>query len=201
MKTEEVSGRGNAIVEPGRLWSAAEVAVRSSPAPASPGVYGWYFDQLPGNFDAAGCVEWEGKWLLYVGIAPAKPPSNGRPASRMTLRSRLRTHARRNADASTLRMTLGCLLADRLGIALLRSESGRFRFSADDEAILTQWMAEHASVVWLVHPEPWLVEDNLIATLDLPLNLKGNRTHPFWATLAAVRAAARAAGREPMVRV
>lgn len=49
--------------------------------------------------------------LLYVGISPKAPPSNGGAPSRSTLRKRLQTHYRGNAEGSTLRKTLGCLLA------------------------------------------------------------------------------------------
>ena len=44
--------------------------------------------------------------------------------SRQTLRSRLRDHVAGNAFSSTLRLTLGCLLADRLGITLQQVGGG-----------------------------------------------------------------------------
>ncbi len=53
-------------------------------------------------------------------------------------------------------------------------------------------MAEHARVCWLTDPTPWAVEDTLIARLDLPLNLRGNETHPFHTALSAARARMRA---------
>jgi len=54
-------------------------------------------------------------------------------------------------------------------------------------------MAEHARVCWLTDATPWVVEDDLIAGLDLPLNLRGNEQHPFYDTLSAARASARRA--------
>jgi hypothetical protein len=36
-------------------------------------------------------------------------------------------------------------------------------------------------------PEPWLLEDELIAKLSLPLNLHGNARHPFHPVLSAMR--------------
>ncbi|MFL5931628.1 MAG: GIY-YIG nuclease family protein [Gaiellaceae bacterium] len=54
----------------------------------------------------------------------------------------------------------------------------------------------NALVAWSPTPKPWLLEDELIGALDLPLNLSGNSGHPFWPTLTAVRAAAKASARE-----
>lgn len=72
------------LVLPERLWAAQEIRENPSPLPASPGVYGWWFeeplgDQLPADR------------LLYVGIAPRR--MSGR-ASRQNLRSRVRYHYR-----------------------------------------------------------------------------------------------------------
>jgi hypothetical protein len=51
-------------------------------------------------------------------------------------------------------------------------------------------MAQNALVSWLVCPEPWLLEEELIDTLDLPLNLQGNKHNKFHADLAKFRAEA-----------
>jgi hypothetical protein len=69
------------------------------------------------------------KMLLYLGISPKAPPMNCRPPSRQNLRTRLQYHMRGNAMGPTLRLTLGCLLADELGLQLRRVGSGnRFTF-------------------------------------------------------------------------
>jgi len=87
-----------------------------------------------------------------------------------------------------LRKTLGCLLADELGIQLRRVGSGsRMTFGAGEQA-LSAWMAENAFVSWLVRECPWELEDELIAGLDLPLNLMGNSANPFHRVLSQVRA-------------
>jgi len=41
-------------------------------------------------------------------------------------------------------------------------------------------MGEHARVSWVPHAQPWLLEEELIAALDLPLNLQGNSHNPFY---------------------
>jgi hypothetical protein len=63
-------------------------------------------------------------------------------------------------------------------------------FTNPGEQRLDAWMANHARVVWVATERPWVLEQELIATLSLPLNLAGNRRHPFSATLSALRSRA-----------
>jgi hypothetical protein len=58
------------------------------------------------------------------------------------------------------------------------------------ESRLSEWMAENALVSWLVDPEPWLLEEQFIADLDVPLNLEGNSHNPFHPVLTSKRAQA-----------
>lgn len=183
------------FARPKRLWSRAEVLQRPCPVPARPGVYGWYFKPLPYPIDTSRCVTHGELALLYVGIAPKAPPGNGRTASRQTLRSRIRYHYRGNAAGSTLRLTLGCLLAERLGIQLRRVGSGSRLTFADGEQRLSAWMADNAFVTWVETDSPWLAEGQLIALLGTPLNLDQNRQHPFHEQLARLRAQARSLAR------
>lgn len=169
---------------------------KPSPAPAAPGIYAWYFDELPaGDIDTRGCHHHAGLPLLYTGISPKRPPASGAPASRQNLRKRVRYHYRGNAYGSTLRLTLGCLLAEQLGIELRRVSGTRLTFG-DGEAVVSDWMAEHAFVCWLPTPTPWEIESQLIGELDLPLNLDQNRGNAFHPRLTARRAAHRARARE-----
>lgn len=170
------------LLKPAKLWSAAEVLVPHGPVPAAPGVYGWHFNKSPDPQLPEDC-------LLYVGIAPRRMPT--RP-SKQNLRTRVRYHFRGNAEGSTLRLTLGCLL----GIELRRVGSGkRLTFGRAGERELSDWMAEHARVCWLLHPEPWIAETALISSLDLPLNLDQNRNHTFHPYLSGLRATAKAGAR------
>lgn len=141
------------------LRSRAEVLRRPSPVPSEPGVYAWYFRRVPTQIDATGCHSLGGMTLLYGGISPKEPPATGRPASRSTLRKRLRTHFRGNADGSTLRKTLGCLLAKEAGFPLRRVGSGsRQTFTNPGEQALDACMAENAFVLWHVCHQPWSLE-------------------------------------------
>ncbi|PRC60088.1 hypothetical protein C6A85_20115, partial [Mycobacterium sp. ITM-2017-0098] len=54
-------------------------------------------------------------------------------------------------------------------------------------AVLTQWMAENATVSWVLHPEPWFLETKLINALDLPLNFQDNERNAFAPELKKLR--------------
>lgn len=70
------------LLQPDRLYTADETAVRDG-APLQTGVYAWYFDAIPAGVDASQCHRHAGWTLLYCGISPKKPPTNGRPPSRL----------------------------------------------------------------------------------------------------------------------
>lgn len=159
--------------------------------PRAAGIYAWYFDAPPPLVPIAGCVQRGPFTLLYVGIAPKQPSASG-AVSRATLRSRLRQHCAGTAEGSTLRLTLGCLLADTLGLRLAAvGRSGRLTFGADGEARLSAWMAAHARVSLVIMSEPWEIERQLLSSTSLPLNLRDNEHHPFHATLIELRSIAR----------
>jgi hypothetical protein len=124
--------------------------------------------------------------ITAAGISP-EPPKNGRGPSKETLQSRIRTHYTGDAEGSTLRGTLGCVLEEHLGIELRRYGSGNRLHFGEGERDLSRWMDENAFVSWLPIPQPWLLEEHLLATLDLPLNLAKNQRHPFYRALKAIR--------------
>ena len=86
-----------------------------------------------------------------------------------------------------MRKTLGCLLADELGIRLRRVGSGNRMTFIEGEQALSAWMAENAYVSWIVRDRPWELEDELITALDLPLNLQGNPHNRFHCVLTGDR--------------
>ncbi len=178
------------LTGPSRLWSRTEVLTRPSPVPAEPGIYAWYFRELPGCVDATGCVRNGDSTLLYIGISPAAPPKKGKPPSRQTLRSRIQRHFTGDASRSTLRFTLGCLLAPYLGIELRVGCGGRMNFLAGEQAI-SEWMDRNASVCWAQHAEPWKIEEATIRLTSPPLNIRHNTHHPFCAKLERIRSDAR----------
>ena len=183
------------LLSPQKLWSREDVLRSPSVVPAAPGVYAWYFKRAPANVPTEGCLTIDGKVLLYVGISPKAPPTNGRPPSRQNLRTRLRYHMCGNAEGSTLRLTLGCLLSEELGLQLRRVGSGKRLTFCDGEKRLSEWLADNAFVAWEVTPEPWLLEEALIGAVPLPLNLDQNASHAFCSTLVRIRRAAREGAR------
>lgn len=128
-----------------RPYSRDEVLTRPSPVPNVGGVYGWWFKSLPASIETTGCAKKDRLTLLYTGISPSRPPTNGKSASRQNIRKRIRTHYAGNAAGSTLRRTLGCLLSEQLGIELRRYGSGqRYHFGLG-EKVLSAWMARQRS--------------------------------------------------------
>jgi hypothetical protein len=177
------------FLNPARVFSRDEVLSRPSPVPAASGVYGWWFRDLPAPIDTSGCRKRDSLALLYVGISPRRPPAAGQAHPRQqNMRTRLWTHYAGNAEGSTLRKTLGCLLAGQLGIQLRRVGSGRRKTFADGEQLLSAWMSQNAFVSWLIRERPWDLERDLITTVDLPLNLEGNTGHRFHPELTQVLA-------------
>lgn len=179
------------LIAPHHLLSREQIFSQPSPVPKAPGVYAWYFREIPLLTPIAGCVEPSGHTLLYVGISPSAPPSNGKPPSRQSLWHRIRYHYRGNAEGSTLRLTLGCLLTDQLGIELRRVGSGKRMTFGPGEAKLSEWMAENARVAFCFCERPWELEAELISSVCLPLNLDQNRNHAFHSTLTSLRRAAK----------
>src|SRR5688500_546218 len=130
----------NDILQPEQLWTREQVLQRPSPVPALPGLYGWYFKDLPSEeLPVDHCAAHKGLVLLYAGIGPRATPQGGTP-SRQTLRSRIHTHYRGNASSSTLRRSLGCLL----GLRLRETGPSRRWTFADDEQRLNDWMHQNA---------------------------------------------------------
>lgn len=173
-----------------RRYTREEIFADPCPVPERPGVHGWWFRAIPGGVDVSGCEQRDGLTLLYVGVSPTRPPVSGKPPISQDLRKRILYHfGAGNADAegSTLRKTLGVLLADELGLQLRRVGSGKRRTFARGEAELNRWMAENVVVSWVARQEPWFLEEKLVAALDVPFNIQGNETNTFYPELKRLR--------------
>ena len=176
------------IIAPSALHSRLAVLSTPSLPPSVPGVYAWFFKDLPGSVPVDGCITKDSLTLLYIGISPDKI---GKPNSRQNLRRRITTHFQGNAEGSTLRRSLGVLLAGESGYPLRRVGSGkRMTLTHSGEQWLDDWMTENAFVCWLEHQAPWEFEDELLSSFSLPLNIKGNRDHPFARVLTEARSQA-----------
>ncbi|MBV7557940.1 hypothetical protein KW829_07510 [Enterobacter sp. ENT02] len=67
-------------------------------------------------------------------------------------------------------------------------------FTHPGEQWLDAWMEQNAKVHWHPVEAPWELEDMLIASLSLPLNIQGN-AHAFKMTLSGMRSQAAAEAR------
>jgi hypothetical protein len=140
---------------------------------------------MPAVVLTVGCARRDGLSLLYVGISPENV------SSRQDLRHRICTHFRGNAQGSTLRLTLGILLAAESSYPLRRvGSSTRRTLTHPGEQWLDDWMARNAFVCWAEHAEPWKVESGILQQLDLPLNIDSNGHGHFARDLSKLRRAA-----------
>ncbi|MEI6691761.1 MAG: hypothetical protein WCL43_03470 [Chlorobium sp.] len=173
---------------PEHLYSRDEVIANPCPVTKANGVYAWFFKEVPPGVPVEGCLTHNGLTLLYIGISPDK---KGKAASDQTLQQRVRYHYKGNADKSTLRRSLGILLAGKSGFPLRRVGSGKkLTLTNKGEKWLDQWLQENAFVTWVEHDAPWDLENTLFHSLSLPLNIQGNKLHPFAAILASIRSEA-----------
>ena len=188
MEEEVYRELAEGLLNPGRLYARGEAMSRTSVVPARSGVYAWYFDEVPPGVPTEECRVGEFGTLLYVGIAPKAPPVNGARPSRQHLRQRVGYHFGGNAYGSTLRLTLGCHLAGRLGIQLRRVGSGtRLTFTKAGEDKLSEWMGAHARVAVVLDDEPWKLEHEFIKREVVPLNIADNAHSPYYLSLRALR--------------
>ena len=176
------------LTAPTKLWSRSEILARPSPAPEQRGLYAWYFKNVPAGVPAYGCHMTDGKTLLYAGISPKNETST------QSLKKRITTHFRGNAEGSTLRLSLGVLLCSQSNYPLRRVGSGKRKtFTHMGEQWLDNWMQQNAFVVWVYHEKPWEVEREIINGISLPLNIQHNECHEFSNTLSAMRIEAKKA--------
>jgi hypothetical protein len=121
---------------------------------------------------------------------PRFPPFFLKCADKCTqnLRKRIATHFRGNAEGSTLRRSLGTLLAEESGFSLRRVGSGkRITLTHHVEQWLENWMQENAFVCWVPSPEPWEAEGEILKTISCPLNIQGNSHSEFSKQLKNLR--------------
>jgi hypothetical protein len=103
------------------------------------------------------------------------------------LRSRvLRYRVSRNVGSSTFRFDLASLLFEREGWKPTRT-STRPKLARKDNRALREWQEDHLRLRWVVQPEPWQLESEVIAIMRPPLNLAKNEAHPFYCCVKDAR--------------
>jgi hypothetical protein len=111
------------------------------------------------------------------------------------LQKRIRREHYGDTGRSTLRRTLGAILKATLDL-VARPRPGRgelkpinftnYTFEADGDSRLTWWMGEHLSIEYRLTSQPKVVEDELMAQHQPPLNLTG-WLNPFASEIKAAR--------------
>jgi hypothetical protein len=156
--------------------------------PRRPGAYAWFSATVPEFIPKEELTIRDGLALLYTGIAPRASTSGGLDPNRTSLAPRISYHATGSADASALRLTLGCVLAQQLGLQLeLHADGERFTWGPSGEARLSNWIQKQLRVSWVVHSRPWEVTDMAFRGLFLPLNLNITDPTPFHRALGDIK--------------
>lgn len=181
LRNSTISEIERRLLTPPTLRSGSDILRQPSLIPARPGIYAWYFEKPPLALALEGAHRSLGHYLLYLGVSPSNESSNG------SLRQRIMGHLTGNAANSTLRLTLGSLLAAELGLQPMLSRSGRKMNFGEGEKRLDAWLKVNAFVTWAERREPWKIEAQLIARLRPPLNITRNVAGPNLAIVKASR--------------
>ena len=162
---------GKAFRKPQFTASLKDIDNRKRVVPAAPGIYGWYFREVPEGIPTKGCANVGGIFsnvpLLYVGISDNMH------------RRIVKFHYGGRESNSTLRKKLRRILA-----------------LSEDQ--LSDWLRANALVYWLQRGGGIIPDDfdmgeigdveKLIVReeLSLPLNAEHNSAHPFHEKLCQI---------------
>lgn len=183
------------------LYSRQEMIYDTCPAPGEFGVYACFFKDIPDEIPIEGCHQVDGWTLLYLGVSPMK--STDTNFHKNNLKKRLRTHLMNDAEGSTLRKSLGVLLAKKTGYSLRlikpekqvdknqRGKKKRVTLTNSGEQALDRWLDHNIRVTWLVHSTPWDIIPELFSQFTLPLSLDSPNKIPFHAHLSKWRSQAK----------
>jgi hypothetical protein len=142
-----------------------------------PGMYSWWVDETGAKELSTGLGHRVQAGIIYAGLAGAT--RSGGSASSNTLWGRIATmHLGKKHDFSTLRLSLGSILAEANGQSTI------------DEAQLTRWMHAHLRVIPIPVAEVDTLDDLeyvLLTELDPPLNLAKVSKSPHRVRLSALR--------------
>ncbi len=153
-----------------KLNNPSDLLENHNLVPTSRGIYAWFFDKVPSRLPQnLKYIKFDEMYLLYVGIAGGDLTKQGH------LRKRIcGDHLKGNYKASTLAQSLHAIL----------------NIHKDNIAERTEWMKKHMKVAWAVHPNPKVIESEILTNYGsvLPLNLQENTSrNPFAEELTALR--------------
>ena len=114
------------------------------------------------QFDEPSPIVREGAHLLYVG------------ASRRSVRSRIASNLSMQAKGSSLRWSVGCILARYLDLKAVDLED-----FGEGEVLLRQWISNNALFAIIPTNEPFHLERSLIRLFQTPLNITHRKSRPL----------------------
>lgn len=134
-----------ALLHPDRLLTCSEIRVKPCPIVSKPGVYAWYFRQVPPRVPTQGCHVFA-TYTLFVYWHFSVPATKRRiPARAIGPEANPISRSREcgRVDAASIP---GLLVGSELGNELRRVGSGERMTFVMGEQRLSAWMAEHALV-------------------------------------------------------
>jgi hypothetical protein len=155
-----------------RRVKASTIGDTPDQIPDVPGVYMVLLERRAGLVEALESVGMDQLALL---------PEHRRPilyigSTGLSIRCRLRSHVLGDSRRSTLRMTLGVLLAPQLGFQPIGTPGQSYFEFGEQEAVLSRWIEDHVSFAFCKCATPTSIERNLILQFRPVLNITHQRT-------------------------
>jgi hypothetical protein len=141
--------------------------------------------------------EWLAEKLGSPTFASSALPTGYHPlyiGSAANLQRRIRSHVGRSSVASSMRGSLGTILAEQIGLTPLASDVGGELWFAE-EAILSGWIDRYCLVGVRETSSPLTLEKALVVSEKPPLNISYLKTTPLARRLIRARASVRAEAR------
>lgn len=138
--------------------------------PDAPGVYTALLERRDGLVKAL-----EDAGLDHSALADEPRPIVYIGSSGSSLRRRLRTHVVGDSRRSTLRMTLGALLAPQLGLEPIGTPGHTYFEFGGQEAVLSRWIEDHLSFAFFECVAPVSIESAMIIQCRPALNISYQR--------------------------
>lgn len=162
------------------LQMTSEIAADLTRVPDTSGVYALFWiqpDATPLGTDCgqAGDIEAIELMPLYIG------------ASKDSLRVRIKRHIMGDTRGSTLRASLGMILAERLDLQIVQIPTKRY-FCIEPEQRLSDWIVLNTIVGYFETNDPFELEKAMLAVSAGKLNISGCQPNEISGHLKLLRA-------------
>lgn len=151
----------------------------------NPGLYSWWADETARHLIGE-VLRCDIPPLIYAGQSGATKWPSGKRSS-ATLDSRIRgNHINGNAFSSTFRLTVSAILMEPLKLRVAKP----YRLHPRDREQVSNWIREHLKVAIASYADRDSLrdlEEQLLESLDPPLNLQGMQLTPTRSRLSDLR--------------